>query len=104
LQSGKLNEDPVRALPRDGRFRHAELVDAVANRLQTLPDGVVGEAARLPIAHGHRESPGRLVLAAALERLELGSHRLRVVPRLRRGQLDAERQAGRMRAQAKKTA
>src|SRR5881296_1673643 len=41
--------------------------------------------------HGQPEAPGRLVLVAAIERLELVGHRERVVPRLRRGQLDDDR-------------
>ena len=38
---GQLHEDAIRSLPRDQRLGHAELVDAVADRLDGLRDRVV---------------------------------------------------------------
>src|SRR5436189_200865 len=44
LQAGQLDEDPIGPLSRDRRLGHAELVDAVADRLHALPHGQVPDA------------------------------------------------------------
>ena len=88
LDAGKLDEDAVTALSGDGRLGHAELVHAVSQALEHLRHGVFLHLGHEAGTHGEREAPRRLVLVADLEVLKLGGHRQRVVPRLRRRQLD----------------
>ncbi len=83
LQPGKLYEDPIVALAGDDRLRHAELIDAVADRLHGLADEVVAQPGYLARAHGEDEAAGRLVLAPALEAGKLSDHGEDVVPALR---------------------
>ena len=64
LDPRQLDQDLVGALARDRGLGHAELIDAVADRLQPLADGVVAELLDLPLDHHEREATGRLVLIA----------------------------------------
>src|SRR5207245_7018192 len=77
--------------PRDGGLRDAELVDAVADRLQPLADRVVAEPAHDALAHHELEPPRPLVLVAPLEVLQLGGRGQGVVPALRARELDHHR-------------
>src|SRR5436309_13248314 len=83
FRSRQLDQDPLGPLPRDGGFRHAELVDAVADRLEPLADRVVAEPADHALAHDELEAARGLVLVAPLEVPELGGRGQGVVPALR---------------------
>ena len=76
----KMFETPILALTGDRRLGDPELVDAIADRLDALPHGVVPELGDVPLAHGEGEAPGRLVPLADVEGAELAGHRQRVVP------------------------
>src|SRR5256885_6442432 len=78
-------------IPRDGGLRDAELVDAVADRLQPLAARVVPEPAHHALAHHELEPARRLVLVAPAEVLPLGGRGQRVVPALRTRELDDHR-------------
>src|SRR5258706_104127 len=58
LHARQLDQDLIRALPRDRGLAHAELIDAVANRLEPLTDGVVAQLADPAIVH-HEAEPTR---------------------------------------------
>src|SRR4030095_6078830 len=69
----------------------AELIDAVADRLQPLPDRVVPQLIDPALAHHEPEASGRLVVVAPLARLELRDDGAGVAPGLRVRQLDLDR-------------
>ena len=91
LHARQLDQDLIRALPRDRGLAHAELIDTVANRLEPLTDGVVAQLADPAIVHHEAEPTRRLIVVTPLEGSELRHHGPGVVPRLRVGQLDQHR-------------
>src|SRR4029450_1109289 len=91
LHAGQLDQDLIRSLSRDRRLAHAKLVDAIADRLETLANRIVAQLPDTALEHHQPEAPGGPVLVAALERIELRHAGPRVIPRLRVGQLDQDR-------------
>ena len=91
LDARQLDQDPLAPLPRDRGLRDAELVDAIADRLQPLADRVVAQPVDHTLAHHELEAPRGLVLVAPLEVLQLGRRGQGVVPALRARQLDDHR-------------
>ena len=91
LDARQLDQDLIRALARDRGLAHTELIDAVADGLEPLTDGVVAQLAGAPLAHHEPEGSGRLIVVAPLERLELRHDGPGVVPRLGAGELDPDR-------------
>ena len=90
LDTRQLDQDAVLALPSDRRLGHPELVDAVADRLDALPDREVRDGPCLALRHREREPRGGLVRALHLQGAELASGRERVVPPLRGRELHGE--------------
>ncbi len=87
LHARELDEDPIVALLLDGRLGDAELVHAIADGLEALPDGQLLELSDLARAHGEDDSARRLIRLLGLEGCELGHRGLGRAPRLGRGQL-----------------
>src|SRR5207245_9822837 len=71
MHTRQLDQDPVAALTCDRRLGHAELIDAVTDRLQPLAYRVVPQLADAALAHYELEAARRLVVVASLERPEL---------------------------------
>ena len=90
LHAGELDEDPVVALLLDGGLGHAELVDAVADGLEGLPDGEVAQCGDLAGPVGEDGPPRRRIALATSKAPNSREHRLRRRPRLGRGELDQE--------------
>src|SRR5206468_2847719 len=62
LDARQLDQDLIRALARDRGLAHTELIDAVADGLEPLTDGVVAQLAGAPLAHHEPEGSGRLIV------------------------------------------
>ena len=91
LNTRQLDQDAVLALTGDGRLGHAELIHAIADRLDALAHGEIGQPLDLGIGEHELEGPGGRVLVAAQEPSELVRRGQRVVPVLGRGELDGDR-------------
>src|SRR5262249_1505899 len=91
LDPRQLDQDLIGALARDRGLADAELVDAVADGLKALPDGVVAQLGDAAIIHHEPESARRLIAIAPIERRELRQDGSGGVARLGARQLDPDR-------------
>src|SRR5262249_13019087 len=80
--TGQLDQDPILALPLDRGLRHTELIDAVADRLEPHPDGLVALRGDLARAQCQDHSTRRLIALLGIEDTHGAEDVLRLGPGL----------------------